>query len=64
MQLLAIIALVLACMLALFAIMFFVKSACAAYISVVERFGVTTALLCIAAAVAYGSLAVLVGGAS
>jgi len=64
MQLLAIFAMVIACMLGLFALMFFVKAERVADISVKERFGVTTVLLCIAGAIAYGSLTVLVGGAS
>jgi hypothetical protein len=64
MQLLAIFALILAFMLGLFAFMFFVKASTASDISVRERFGVTFVLLCIAAAIAYGSLSVLVGGAA
>lgn len=62
MQLLAIFALVLALVVGFFALYFFVKSARA--FTILERFVTTLVILCIAAAIAYGSLTVLVGGAS
>jgi hypothetical protein len=62
MQLLAIFALVLAFVLGFFALYFFVKSARA--FTILERFVTTLVILCIAAAIAYGSLTVLVGGAA
>lgn len=63
MQLFAVLAMVVAFMLALFALTFFVKAERASYISVKDRFGVTCFLVCVAAVIAYGSLSVLVGGA-
>lgn len=62
MQLLAIFALILAFMLTLFAFMLFIKGA--RTFTIAERFMTTFVILCIAAAIAYGSLTVLIGGAS
>lgn len=62
MQLLAIFALILACMLGMLSLLLFKRALDKGQL--VFGFTVAFVLLCIAAAIAYGSLSVLTGGAS